>query len=382
MYERYFLEDVLRESRKKLFTVASCFAGGGGSSTGYRLGGGHVLLINEFVEEAIKTYTTNFPDTPVLVDDIKKYSGQDFLDKMGIERGELDILDGSPPCSAFSMAGNRDKAWGKVKNYSDGKKQENIEDLFLEFIRIANDIQPKIIVAENVKGITIGKSKEKRNEFINAFEGIGYSTTYKVLNAVDYGVPQSRERTIFICIRNDVADVVGLSFLNLLGLFPEPTVKRHVSIKEGLDGLVLDQEEVDYLLDYVKNISWQRPFLERMPFNPEKAYPADHDDLKDINPKGSFFSLVRPSPNLPSPTITQTSNQLSGAGVVHYEENRKFTITELKRIMGLPDDFVLTGNFNQKSERIGRMVAPKMMAEIAKSLYYKVLKPYYEAQHG
>ena len=149
------------------------------------------------VEEAISSYKKNYPDTPVLVDDIKKYSGQDFLDKVKLKEGELDILDGSPPCSAFSVAGKREKGWDKTKNYSDGKTVENIEDLFLDFIRVAKEIKPKVIVAENVKGITFGEATKKLNEFIKAFESIGYYVTYKVLNAADFGVPQARERTIF-----------------------------------------------------------------------------------------------------------------------------------------------------------------------------------------
>ena len=110
-YEKYYLQDVKDESSKKLFNVISCFAGGGGSSTGYRYAGGNILLINEFVAEAISTYQANFPDTKVLVDDIKKYSSEDFLKMAEIESGELDLLDGSPPCSAFSLAGKRDKGW-------------------------------------------------------------------------------------------------------------------------------------------------------------------------------------------------------------------------------------------------------------------------------
>ena len=110
-YEPYTLNDVKKASSQKLFTVISTFAGAGGSSTGYRLAGGNILLINEFVEAAIESYTANYPDTPVLVDDIKKYSGEDFLKMVNLKPGELDILDGSPPCSAFSIAGKREKGW-------------------------------------------------------------------------------------------------------------------------------------------------------------------------------------------------------------------------------------------------------------------------------
>jgi len=172
-YIHYTIDDVRKSSSRELFTVVSTFAGGGGSSTGYRLAGGKVIAINEFVEEAIRTYSTNFPDTKIIPGDIKKLSGKDFLKVANLKPGELDILDGSPPCSAFSVAGKREKNWkgatkhvsesyfdfesgevinssetivkDGVKSYSDDQVVEAIEDLFLEYIRIAKEIKPKVM---------------------------------------------------------------------------------------------------------------------------------------------------------------------------------------------------------------------------------------------
>ena len=403
-YEKYYNEDVKKASDKKLFSVISCFAGGGGSSTGYRLAGGNILLVNEFVEEAILSYKENYPDTPVLVDDIKKYGGNDFLEMANIKPGELDILDGSPPCSAFSVAGKREKGWvgyqedtrrtyfddkgnivqeGElkvkegIKTYSDGKTIEGIEDLFLEYIRVAKDIRPKVIVAENVKGITFGEAREKLFEFINSFEALGYQVTYKVLSASDFGTPQSRERTIFICIRDDVCDTIGLNILNLNGVFPDKTYLEHVSLAEGIDGVTNDPEQEQELFDYVQN-GFQKKWIEMLPFNPTRHIKPSDKEYIDINPKRSLFNMIRPAPHLPCPTITQRGNQKSVSGVFHPSLNRKFTIPELRRIMSLPEDYKLTGSFDKQAERIGRMVAPKMMAAIADSIYEKVLKPYNE----
>jgi DNA (cytosine-5)-methyltransferase 1 len=403
-YEPYTVDDVKKASAQNKFTVVSCFAGGGGSSTGYRLAGGKILLINEFVEEAIASYKANYPDTPVLVDDIKKYKGADFLKMAKIKAGELDILDGSPPCSAFSVAGKREKGWAGaevdtrrayfddegnivhegelivkegIKQYSDGKTVEAIEDLFLEFVRIAKDIKPKVIVAENVKGITFGEAKAKLHEFIKAFENIGYQVTYKVLNAADYGTPQGRERTIFICVRDDVADAIGLNFLNLANIFPDKTYLEPVSLREGIDGVVNDPAQEQELFDYVQN-GFQKKWIEMLPFNPHRHMKPSDKEFIAINPKRSLFNMIRPAPHLPCPTITQRGNQKSVSGVFHFEKNRKFTIPELRRIMSLPEDYELTGTFDQQAERIGRMVAPKMMAEVAKSIYENVLKPYNE----
>ena len=124
-YQPYNLKDVYDTATQKKFNVVSTFAGGGGSSTGYRLAGGNILAINEFVEEARVTYKENYPETLIIPDDIKELSGQDFLDLVGLKKGELDILDGSPPCSAFSVAGKlshssegkHSDGWGQTKSY-------------------------------------------------------------------------------------------------------------------------------------------------------------------------------------------------------------------------------------------------------------------------
>jgi DNA (cytosine-5)-methyltransferase 1 len=402
-YEPYYNKDVNERAAEKRFSVISCFAGGGGSSTGYRLAGGNILLINEFVEEAITSYKENYPDTPVLVDDIKKYSGQDFLSMANIKEGELDILDGSPPCSAFSVAGKREKGWvgyqedtrktyfddegnivqeGElktkegIKKYSDGKTQTGIEDLFFEYIRVAREVKPKVIIAENVKGITFGEARPKLFEFVNSFEALGYQVTYKVMNAADYGVAQARERTIFICIRDDVAEAIGLNVLNVNGIFPSPTTK-HISMESAIEDIVNDEDEVKELRDYYEG-SFQKKFLDKIPFRPEKHLKPSNPQFRDWNPKASCFNMIRPAPAKPCPTLTQQGQKKGLSGVFHYDSNRKLTIKELKRLMSLPEDYKLTGTFDQKAERIGRMVAPKMMAALADSIYEKVIKPYYE----
>lgn len=403
MYQKYTVDDVKKSSARKLFSVISTFAGGGGSSTGYRLAGGNVIAINEFVEEAIKTYTTNFPDTKIILGDIKKLTAKDFLEASGIEPGELDILDGSPPCSAFSVAGKREKGWAGyvkdtrktffdddgnvieegeylvetgVKKYSDGKTVESIEDLFLEFIRIAGEIKPKVIVAENVKGITFGEAKGKLYEFINSFEKIGYQVTYQVLNAADFGVPQARERTLFVCVREDVCEAIGLNFLNIHStVFPKPTFNKHISLREAIEDIENDPMELKELYDYVQN-GFQKEWICKLPFNPKRHTKPSDKEFRSWNPKGSCFNMIRPCPDLPSPTLTQRGQQKSVSGVFHYSENRKFTIKELKRIMSLPEDFVLTGTFDQQAERIGRMVCPPVTKALSESIYTNILKPY------
>ena len=116
---------------RKSYLLSSLPLHGGGSSTDYRLSGGNILCVNEFVQSTVDTYGANYPNTPILDDDIKKLTGEDFLRVANIQKGELDILDGSPPCSAFSVAGKREKGWDKTKKYSDGKRSREYRRFIL-----------------------------------------------------------------------------------------------------------------------------------------------------------------------------------------------------------------------------------------------------------
>ena len=380
-YKRYTLQDTLDSEKKSLFNVLSTFAGGGGSSTGYRLAGGKILAINEFVEEAQNTYRENYPNTTIVPGDIKKLTGTYLMEQAGIKVSELDILDGSPPCSAFSMAGSishgRDNthadAFGKTKQYSDIKGVSNVEDLFFEFLRVAKDIKPKVIIGENVEGLTMGEAKEYFNKIQNTFEQIGYLVVANVLNCSYFGVPQSRKRCFFIGVREDVADKIGLNFMTMYQLYPEPN-KEQTTLGEAISDINnTDEEELDYLFEKINPDKAVGKTLVKMPKDPDKVLTG-----MDYHDKGHHFNLKRSSLRKPCPTITAMGNLAGVAGTCHPLEDRKFTIKELKRIMSLPEDFKLTGKHKQQSERIGRMVPPLMMKALAESIYNKVLKPYKE----
>jgi DNA (cytosine-5)-methyltransferase 1 len=380
-YKRYTLQDTLDSEKRALFNVLSTFAGGGGSSTGYRLAGAKILAINEFVPEAQNTYRENYPDTLIIPGDIKKLSGKDFLEKVNLKPGELDLLDGSPPCSAFSMAGSvshgkgntHADAFGKKKKYSDIEGVENVEDLFFEFLRVAQEIKPKVIIGENVEGLTMGEAKEYFHKIQNRFEDIGYLVVADVLNSSYYGVPQARKRTFFIAVREDVAEKVGINFMTMYQLYPEKNNEQTL-LGEAINDVVNeDQEEINLLLEKLSIETAVGKTLAKMPKNPDKVLTG-----MDYHDKGHHFNLKRCSLRKPSPTITAMGNFPGVAGTCHPLEDRKFTIKELKRIMSLPEDFKLTGKHQQQSERIGRMVPPLMMKALAESVYNKVLKPYKE----
>ena len=330
------------ENGNHKFSVISFFAGGGGSSTGYRMAGGKVILVNEFIDEAVKTYKANWPTTHIIHDDIRKITPEQVLEKSGIKKFELDIMDGSPPCSAFSTAGSREKGWGKTKKYSD-KSQENVEDLFFEYIRMLRGIMPKVFIAENVSGLVKGVAKGYFNEIMRELRASGYNVTCKVLDAKWLGIPQSRTRTIFVGIRNDIwrNDMIGKTH-------PKP-LNYTVCLNDAFKGLVFtdnDKKETDLTKYAVYQLL---------------------KTLKEGETHQKAFTLVKASRNNQSPCIKATTGKI-GAREPYHWDNRAFTVNEIKRIMSIPDDYILTGSYQQQVERLGRMVAPFMMRAVAQNL--------------
>jgi len=172
-------------------TVISTFAGCGGSSLGYKLAGFKELLAVEWDDNAVETFKLNFPGVPVYHGDIAKLTGKECMKLAGIKKGELDVLDGSPPCQGFSTAGKR--KWDDPRN-----------SLFKEYARLLNELQPKVFVMENVTGMVKGCMKQAYLTIIKTLRECGYRAKGKVLNAMYFNVPQSRQRVIIIGVRNDL----------------------------------------------------------------------------------------------------------------------------------------------------------------------------------
>lgn len=172
-------------------TVISTFAGCGGSSLGYSMAGYEELLAVEWDDNAVETFKLNFPGVPVYHDDIAKLSVGECLSLAGIESGELDVLDGSPPCQGFSTAGKR--------NMSDDRNQ-----LFREYVRLLRGLKPKVFVMENVSGMAQRGMRVIFAEVIRELKASGYQVICKQLNSKHYFVPQSRKRLIFIGVRDDL----------------------------------------------------------------------------------------------------------------------------------------------------------------------------------
>jgi len=179
---------------KNGYDVVSTFSGCGGSCLGYRMAGFNVAWANEFIPAAQDTYVANHPSTILDKRDIRKIQPKEILDILGKNAGEIDLLDGSPPCAAFSTAGKRSDGWGTVKSYSDSKQR--VDDLFFEYSRILEGLQPKTFIAENVSGLVKGVAKGYFKEILKRLQDCGYRVSARVLDAKWLGVPQSRQRLI------------------------------------------------------------------------------------------------------------------------------------------------------------------------------------------
>lgn len=308
------------------YSAISTFSGCGGSSLGYRMAGFKVLWASEFIDEARKSYAANKADYTIIDGrDIRNVTAGEILRAINMHPGELDLLDGSPPCASFSTAGKREAGWGTVKKYSD--KAQRTDDLFFEYIRLLHDLQPKTFVAENVSGLIKGAAKGYFLEILAGLKNCGYKVACKVLDAQWLGVPQARQRTIFIGVRND---------FGVEPAHPKPLPYRY-SVRDALPSLLHEKRGG-------KPENWQKT-------------------------------------SLPSSTIVASgarvsrTGYLSGGAFFRDWDNavRRLTIEELRRICAFPDDFILTGTYAQQWERLGRAVPPVMMSHIAATVRDEIL---------
>lgn len=329
------------------YNVVSTFSGCGGSCLGYRMAGYKVVYANEFIPAAQEVYKLNHPEAYLDTRDIRKVKPEEILQIIGLKKGEVDLLNGSPPCAAFSSCGMREEGWGTVKNYSD--TTQRVDDLFFEFTRLLDGLKPKVFIAENVKGLITGKAKGYFKLILKDLKDKGYSVKAQVLNAAYLGVPQARERLIYIGIRND---------LNLNPVFPRP-LKYVYSVKDAFNTPVNKSNEYYSLSG--KSLKLYNYAISHNMTKFSEAYQA-------LYGKSNMFCHYIINKNAPCYTIKQGATD-----IYHYSEPRSLTIPELKRICAFPDDFKLTGSFSQQWERLGRAVPPVMMYHISKTVKEEIL---------
>ena len=306
---------------------------------GYKLAGYDLIGNCEIDSNVMKVYEYNHhPKYPFLMDI------RDFLNKEKPEElYNLDILDGSPPCSVFSSIGKREEGWNKEKQFREGQKMQRLDDLFFWFIKLIDQLKPKISIAENVTGLLAGNAKGYVNEIIKAYHEAGYTVQLFKLNAATMGVPQRRERVFFIAHRND------LNLPKLQLSFNEPPVLfKEVRSEHG-------KEFSD------NGGAAQMRILVRKPSDKKIS-----DILQRNEGKNSSFGLAIISDN----DVAQTL--VSSGSVFRMYDGLKLSDEDIINIQTFPQDYEF---LNQSPKYIcGMSVPPVMMAQIASQVYEQWLR--------
>ena len=313
-------------------TVISTFAGCGGSSLGYSMAGFRELLAVEWEQNAADTFRLNFPHVPLYHGDIAKLSVAECLRLAGLAPGELDVFDGSPPCQGFSKAGKREM--GDQRN-----------QLFREYCRLLTGLRPRAFVMENVSGMVKGDFKVIFAEILRTLKACGYRVKTRLLNAMFYGVPQSRERMIFVGIREDL-DVEASHPSG----WSEPIAPRAAFVgADGSDGKPL------------------APWLLKAAAEMDAGnYSQGHVMRAFIKHKGTPGSSVGTKLlSWDRPSCTIIKQEIGVCGIIHPSRTRYLSTGELRRIGSFPDAFRFTDR-KHAVERIGNSVPPLLMRSIAR----------------
>lgn len=328
-------------------TVFSCFACGGGSTMGYKLAGFDVLGCNEIDPKMIEAYKTNHNPKYAYLEPIQTFKLRKDLPK---ELYNLDILDGSPPCSSFSMAGNREKDWGKEKKFREGQEKQVLDTLFFDFIDLAKELQPKVVVAENVAGMMMGTAKEYVKKVYEEFKKAGYQLRIEpyLLDASKMGVPQRRRRVFFIALRNDLAP----KFMEQIDMFQQAP-KLELNFNEP----VINFETIRDPIGVLKTSDRQKLILKHF----EQGDKSISDINMRIHNKNSGFNATIQYDDKPMSTIDSKSEM--------YRAFDKLHLTKKDFILG--GSYPLDYDFNkvQSHYLIGMSVPPVMTAQIASNIY-------------
>ena len=343
MKHRFNYEWTLKDANftKDKGKVFSCFACGGGSTMGYKLAGFDVLGCNEIDPKMIEAYKANHNPKYAYLEPIQTFKLRKDLPK---DLYNLDILDGSPPCSSFSMAGNREKDWGKEKKFREGQAEQVLDNLFFDFIDLAKELQPKIVVAENVKGLLLGNAKEYVRKIYREFDNAGYYCQHWLLDASKMGVPQRRERVFFVCLRKDLAK----DFLYFKDMFTEvPKLELRFN-ESGIPFKEVEENNVKRRKLTKKLIThWGNTNANGRSFQ-----------TKNKTKFGFFYKAIK---NLPLATIT------SGCAYSIQDAPELLTNIEFCRCGSFPLDY----NFinNKPQYLIAMSVPPVMIAQISTEIY-------------
>jgi len=308
---------------------------------GYKLAGFDVVAANDIDEQMARHYKRNHNPKHYFLCPIKELIG-----KLPSELIEIDLLDGSPPCSSFSMAGNREKDWGNKKHFREGQAVQVLDDLFFDFLDLVEHVKPKIVVAENVKGMIVGNAKGYAREVLRRFDQLGYDVQLFLINGADCGLPQRRERVFFVAARKEYS-------------VPKITIspkQRWISASEAFASVDNKDEDIEDAMrldpDSVANEFWS------------KTQPGCSFSQASMKGRGkaSFFNWTKLHPSEPSLTIPAHWQTM-----FHWKEQRRLTLAELRVLSSFPDDYsfdsVSVGGY-----MMGMSVPPYMMATVADAI--------------
>lgn len=333
----------------------SLFSGCGGMDLGFEKAGFNIVWANDFDSDAQAVYSLN----------LGRIDKRDILTVGEDEIPDGDILTAGFPCQPFSNAGNR-------KGVHDSRGM-----LYKECLRIIARKMPKVIVFENVKGLLSTKYIDGRNladvivEDLSSMNNIGYNVVYQLVNAADYGVPQNRQRVLFVGVRKDL----GKTFV-----FPSKQSKEQLAIKNILDVPADAENHVDWplspqALDMIKYIpeggSWKDVPYEHL----APRFQRIRDDMKKYHSPNFYRRFSR---NEICGTMT-ASAQPENCGIIHPTEDRRYTVREVARIQTFPDDFKFITdtprNITAMYKVIGNAVPVTLAYNIAKAIMDQVFTP-------
>ena len=351
----------------KKLKVIDLFAGVGGLSYGFSHDNAFkIIAANELLPNMAKAYELNHPSVKMYCKDICSFGIKDLQKDLGVKKGDIDIIIGGPPCQAYSTIGKR-------------KSNDPRGSLYNEYFRVLQEIQPKLFVFENVKGLISMENGKLLPKIIELFESLDYKIVYKMLNAADYGTPQIRERVF----------VVGTK-LNKNFKFPSPThynpelnndllfndLKPYITIEEAIGDLpsMPSGKEITKYTKPPKN-DYQKKMRENskdklndhdtannnpnlvkiMEMLPDGGTPEDIP--KKYRPKSGYINTYcRLWWKKPSTTITRNLGTPSSSRCIHPKDPRSLSTREGARLQGFPDDYIFYGSRMDKNLQIGNAV--------------------------
>lgn len=334
---KWYLKDNYKDSQKNNLNVFGTFICGGGSTMGYKLAGYNHLGGVEIDPQVANIYKINHKPKYLFNIDIRDFNNKSDLPS---ELFDLDILDGSPPCSTFSIAGNRESSWGKEKKFREGQSKQRLDDLVFVYCDTIIKLKPKVFILENVKGIIQGNAKVYSKNIVNKMESCGYNTQVFCLNSATMGVPQKRERVFFIGSKKE------LSFKHLKLNFNEAPIFFSEIMKNcNSTGRPLSKTYIEL---------WNKTKKGR--------------SLSYAHEKGSFFNSIKLNELQVSCTIASASI----GRIMHPNNPNDISNDALKLIGSYPFDY----NFMDIEPKylIGMSVPPIMTAQIANQIYLQWFK--------